>query len=83
MNTYNQIGVIIVKHLGSKNPDYPDDSYTSRKFTALAKDLAQLFRETEKLRMMIPQVCSWQDKICMNDCAECPPKTELMNCLRQ
>lgn len=38
------IGIIIVKHLGSRNPSYPTDSYTAHKFVALADELAVLMK---------------------------------------
>jgi len=39
----DKIGIIIVKHLASKNPSYPDDIYTCKKFVALAEELEHLF----------------------------------------
>jgi len=39
MRTRDRIGIIIVKHLGSKNPHYPTNSYDATKFVALADEL--------------------------------------------
>lgn len=38
----DRLGIIIVKHLGSRNPSYPDDSYTARRFVALAEELERM-----------------------------------------
>ena len=48
MELRDRIGIIIVKHLGSKNPSYPDDSYQSKRFVDLADELCALFQEESK-----------------------------------
>lgn len=50
----DEIGIIIVRHLGSKNPDYPDNSYECGKFVALAKDLAYFVRLAQVRTIMKP-----------------------------
>jgi hypothetical protein len=34
---------LIQKHLGSKNPAYPDDSLTVKEFEALADEISEVF----------------------------------------
>jgi hypothetical protein len=34
---------LVRKHLGSKNPSYPDDSITVKKFEALADEISEVF----------------------------------------
>jgi hypothetical protein len=41
----DRIGIVIVRHLGSRNPSYPDDSFIAKKFVALANELAKTLRQ--------------------------------------
>lgn len=52
----DEIGLSIAKFLGSKNPDYPSDTYTSKKFVQLADELAH----KELLRRRSPP--SWEKR---------------------
>ena len=45
MKLEDRIGIVIVRHLGSRNLSYPDDSFTAKKFVALANELAKTLRQ--------------------------------------
>ena len=44
----DQIGAILNKHMGSKNPYYPINSYEAGKMVECAAELAEFFRRREK-----------------------------------
>lgn len=50
----DEIGIIIARHLASKNPDYPNNSYDCGKFVALANDLAYFVRRAQVRTVMKP-----------------------------